>query len=197
MAKESIQSPDLNAPRFRRTRYSVLNSAFCDQFRKDHPEYKGLTDGKIKEVIRTFNSSLWKFAIENRDGVELPEGLGFIFIGSCPPPKKRESLDVSLSLRMNARIRHRNLHTDGYMAKIFYTNYASKYKFMHREVWKFEGAREFRRAVSEIYPEKWMDYVKVDSFQHINKLFERARIKHVAKERGTTVDELYNEFEID
>ena len=78
----SYKKPDLNAPRFRPKKHNILNKAFCDKLRSKHKDLEHLTDEEIKNVIKTFNSNIWETAIDNRDGVELPEQLGYIFIGS-------------------------------------------------------------------------------------------------------------------
>ena len=43
---------------------------------------------QFKDIVMTFNSLLVEGVIDNRDGVELPDGIGFIFMASCPPTKK-------------------------------------------------------------------------------------------------------------
>ena len=93
-------------------------------------------------------------------------------------------------------MRHRNFESDNYVAKIFYTNYAGKYKFRHRELLQFKGIREFTRGVSEAYPENWKKYVQVENFEKINKLFKRLKSRryYVNKTAHDILD--YNEFDM-
>lgn len=44
-----------------------------------------------------------------------------------------------------------NLDTDGKLAKIFYTNLSTKYRFKNRELWQFKAVRQFKRTVAEVY----------------------------------------------
>ena len=46
-----------------------------------------IDNNKFKKIINLFNERIWKEVIENRDGVELPDSLGYIFIGTCPAAK--------------------------------------------------------------------------------------------------------------
>jgi len=191
-----IKQPDLNAPRFRSTRKCLLKPDFFKRFRKKYPQYAETSDKALRDIIGLHNETLWKQVIENRDGVEFPENLGFLFVGTCNPPKKHNT-DYVTSIEYKQRLRHRNFESDNYVAKIFYTNYASKYKFRHRELWQFKGIREFTRGVSETYPENWKKYIQVENFEKINKLFKRykSRRYYVNKTAYDILD--YNEFDMD
>ena len=48
--------------------------------------YSSVSNDKLK-VIKSFNGKVWEGVIDNRNGIELPESLGYLFIGSCPPSK--------------------------------------------------------------------------------------------------------------
>lgn len=192
-----IKKPDVKGPRFRKSFRCIINDKFYKKFRTQYPQHSKVENGDIKKIASTFNSLIWKEVIENRDGVEFPEGLGFCFIGACPPPKRRESLDPAVSLKHNKRIRYRNFHSDNLLAKIFYTNYANKYNFSQREAWQFKPARPFTRAVSKAFEEKYMNYVKVDSYRHINKMFKEASRKSEFKNRTSEMPNTYNEFDLD
>ena len=190
-----IKQPDLNAPRFRPTRLCLLTPEFFKKFRKKYPQYIDVDDKKLRDIIGLHNETIWKEVIENRDGVEFPENLGFLFVGTCNPPKKHNT-DYATSIQYKQRLRHRNFESDNYVAKIFYTNYAGKYKFRHRELWQFKGIREFTRGVSEAYPENWKKYVQVENFEKINKLFKRLKSRryYVNKTAHDILD--YNEFDM-
>jgi len=139
---------------------------------------------------------MYNEAIRSRDGVEFPEGLGFIFIGTCRPPKKPRP-DFIKSIEYQTKLHCRNFESDNYMAKIFYTNYANKYKFRNRELWQFKGIRDFTRLVSKTYPENWKMYLQVENFEMINKYFKKGQIKeYFAKKLKSDILE-YNEFEMD
>ena len=92
---------------------------------------------------------IWKEVIENRDGVELPDSLGYIFIGTCPAAKS-VNIDYALSKKYGKVLQNKNWETDGKIAKIFYTNYSTKYRFKNRELWQFTAVRQFKKAVAKV-----------------------------------------------
>lgn len=192
-----MKKPDLTAPRFRPTRYNVLDEALIKKFREKFPQFKDISDAKFREIIFVHNEVLWNTAVEYRDGAEFPEGLGYIFVGSCPSPKKINT-DFAVSLKNGKRMRHRNFESDNFLAKIFYTNFANKYKFQHRELWMFKGIRQFTRKVSEVYPENFKTYLQVDNLQHISKMFGKTlRTEYIEKRATQEQSENYNEFDMD
>lgn len=195
--KKEFKKPDVTAPRYRLCSMRLIDENMLKKFREKHPEFKHITMSQFRSIIKTFNGKLWEGAIDNRDGVELPEGLGYIFIGTCPSPKKTNT-DYSKSLKLGTRVRHRNFESDNYLCKIFYTNYANKYRFKNREVWMFKGIRQFSREVSRVYPLRWTMYLKVDSFIHIRQLYKRHLNKEWSAQKN--IDDLppdYNEFDLD
>ena len=139
---------------------------------------------------------MWNQVIKNRDGVEFPEGLGFLFIGTCRPIKKNPRLDYVTSFKHNQRLKERNFESDNYVAKIFYTNYANKYKFRNRELWQFKGERDFTRTVSEHYPLNWKLYIQVENFQRINKLYQNSKGREYYAKKLETDIIGYNEFDM-
>lgn len=124
---KTFRKPDLNAPRYRPNRLNLLNKKFCNEFREANPETT-LTDDQIKQIVYEYNGLLWETALQCRDGVELPEGLGHIFIGCCPP-KKTKNIDFARSRELGVTVQHQNWETDGTVGKIFYSNFESANKF--------------------------------------------------------------------
>lgn len=193
---EEYKKPDLNAPRYRPNCLNLLNRETFKKFLEKYPEYKDRDYKEFEENISTFNETLWKTVIEHRDGVELPESLGNIFIGTCWK-KKRQNIDFNKSAKYGKVITNHNLATDGKLAKIFYTNYNNKYRFTNRVMWMFKGTRDFKRELGAVYPQEWKKYREIDPNLKINKLYKRRlnRDKMVAKDAKML--EYYNEFDMD
>lgn len=195
MNKE-FKAPDLKAPRYRRSRILLLNSDLHKRFVQKFPEHKDTSNALFKDIIKTFHTNLYEGAVDNRDGVELLEGLGYLFVGTCPP-KKKQNVDFVKSAKYGKQLSHINLESDNYLAKIFYTNFASKYKFKDREVWKFTAYRKFSRLVGKTYPERWKMYVQVENHQMISKLFMKGITRNVVnKLNQRPVEDTYNEFDM-
>lgn len=192
---KSYKKPDLNAPRFRPKKHNILNKAFCDKIRSKHADLQHLTDEEIKTVIKTFNSNIWETAVENRDGVELLEQLGYIFIGSCPR-KKWDNPNVAKSIQYGVKVQHQNWESDQYTAKIFYTNFETKYRFKFHQLWGFVGLRDFKRTVAATYPHEWKKYVVVDNMTKVSKLFRKHVVRDIMKKKNEILLEDYDEFDM-
>ena len=191
-----MRQPDLSAPRFRPTRFTVMSKKFYRVFKKKHPEYAAIPNSELKKIITAHSVLMYNEIIDNRNGVELPEGLGYVFIGTCKPPKKHNT-DYPTSIKYKTLLQHRNFESDSYVAKIFYTNYANKYKFRDREIWQFKGIRDFTRLVAKNYPENWKKYVEVENYQMINNLYRKRTTKQFFEKKHETDVIDYNEFDMD
>lgn len=189
---------DRTAPRFRPTTMGLMNANIFAGFKKKNPQYKDIPDAILKNIIHEFNGQLWEAAIECRDGVELPEGLGNVFLGSCKTPVK-VNRDHNTSEKLGTTVENRNFATDGYLAKIFYTNHKTKYRFRNRNLWIFKGDRKFTNTASAVYKVDWPKYIVVEDYRKISSFFTDLRKKaYISKLiEKTKVDENYNEFDLD
>lgn len=193
--RKSFKKPDLNAPRFRHKRVNLLNRDLYDKFIKRFPEYKDVSLQEFKEIIRTFNGNICQGIIDNRDGVELPDGLGFIFMGSCPPAKE-QNVDVKKSLEFGVVANHKNWDSDNKLLKIFYTNRPSKYPFQNKQVWAFKAVKQFRKAASDAFIENWSSYIVVDNTKKISSMFARLRKRDYILKSSAQVPEDWDEFKM-
>jgi len=194
--QRQYKKPDLNAPRFRPKKLNLTNISFYNDFIAENPKFSFLTINQFKEIIKTFNGKIWEKVVECRDGIQLPEQLGYIFIGSCPR-KKSDNVDYKKSEHYGVRIQNQNWDSDQFVAKIFYTNYETKYRFKNHDMWGFVGVRDFKRKVAHTYPTDWKKYVQVDNKEKISRLFRKQKFKH--KKIAETAELLkdYDEFNLD
>lgn len=190
---KSFRKPDLKAPRFRAKRLNLLNASFYEAFREENPTFAYLTDKDIKNIISSVNGKIWQTVIDERDGIELPEQLGYIFIGSCPAKKINQNYKTSGELQQ--LIQHRNWKSDDYLAKIFYTNYGSKYKFQFSRLWGFKPVRQFSRSVGQTYPDQYLKYLVVDNKRYINEMFRKRSYKMDREEIENELLKSYDEFD--
>ncbi len=192
---KKYKKPNLNAPRYRPKKLNLTNTNVYDKFIEEHPHLETICIEKFKEVINKFNGKIWETVIEYRDGVELPEQLGYIFIGSCP--RKKNNVDYKKSEHYGVKIHNQNWESDQYVAKIFYTNYEGKYKFKNHELWGFSGLRDFKRGVAKTYPSEWKKYIMVDNMIKVSKIFRKqSYVQYKQKEIKNLLDE-YDEFNLD
>lgn len=191
-----FRKPDLNAPRYRAQRQDVLNQKFYKSFREANPKFAHLTDKDIRTIVKEVNGKIWETVIEERSGVELPEQLGYVFIGSCPAPKK-DNPNYHVSKQLEKVIQHRNWESDQYLAKIFYTNAASKYRFQFSNLWGLSPVRQFSRMVAETYPDNFNKYLVVDDYKRINAVFSKRMYSlDMRKVEQEILKTSYNEFDL-
>lgn len=190
-----MNKPDLNGPRFREKRISVLTLKTLAAFKEKHPKYANLSLAQFKDIMITFHGKLTEGIIENRNGIELPEGLGFIFMGTCSTPKKK-NIDFKKSIEFGVKATHKNWDSDNKLLKIFYTNHNAKYPFHNKQVWAFKAVKQFRKAASEAYIADFTKYIEVSPMAKISAKYDRHRKKEYAKNLTAIVPEGYDEFKI-
>jgi hypothetical protein len=189
------QKPNIHAIRYRRSFRTVLDRQLLKSFKKKYPEYKTITFADLKKIIQTFNGNIRQGVIEHRNGVELPEGLGFIFIGTCPPTKKRV-IDFKKSAELGVCVTHKNWESDNHLMKIFYTNYSTKYPFQNKQVWLFKPVKQFRHTASVEYKNNYSKYIEISPYLKISTIFDKYRKRDYMQSLKAVIPEDYNEFKL-
>ena len=195
MESKVFRGPDVKGKRFRPDTHFILTPKFFKLFKEKYSKYKDIDDKSLRQICNNFHILFLETVIDKRDGVELPEGLGNIFIGTCQTSKKK-NIDYGKSNKYGVIVTNTNWGTDGKLAKIFYSNFATKYNFDNRECWAFVGCRTFKRSVAKTYPDNWPIYVQVDPMKKIRKLFTTARQREYFKDVQDERLKTYNEFDI-
>ena len=168
----NFKKPDLKKSRYREKVYGLLNFKTLNYFKEKYPIYADIDNDKLKKIVKCFNGKIWDSVIKNRNGVELPDSLGYLFIGTCPSPKNVNT-DYSVSKKYGKVIQNKNWETNGNIAKIFYTNYSTKYRFRNRELWQFKAIRQFKRAVAKIYPKEWRKYIVMGNKKRVADMYKK------------------------
>lgn len=192
---DSFNTPDLNAPRYRPQVYNLLNKKLFRRFRNKYPKYKDLDDKTLRAIIKSFNQKIYETVVEERNGVNLPENIGWLFVGTCINNKKK-NIDFAKSKEYGVKVTNKNWDTDGRLAKIFYSNYAPKYKIKNREFWYFVACRDFKRLVAKTYPENWNMYVTIEPTKKIKQQYARQAYKDYINNKTKEQLKDYNEFDL-
>ena len=192
---KEFNKPDVKASRYRPEVTTILNKEFFENFKKTHPKYKNLDNKMLRKIIKRFNQVVYQTVIDNRDGVQLPEQIGWLFIGTCQQSKK-DNVDFAKSRKHGVKVSNNSWETDGKLAKIFFTNYAPKHKMKNREFWGFVACREFKRAVAKSYPENWNMYVQVLPKAKIDKVYNSIIYKDFLTKVNNNALKSYNEFDL-
>lgn len=174
--RTGYKKPDLNAPRFKRDRLNILNKELFDKFKKNNPSVD-IDFQTFRKIILSFNLKLRQKTMTNRDGVEFPEQLGYLFIGTCP--RKVNMTDPITSSEYDRKINFKNWESNQYVCKIFYSNYGTKYRFSNRDMWYFVPCRKFKRSVSATFNENWNKYIKVSPISKVSSFFKDKTIKAI------------------
>lgn len=190
-----MKKPDITGPRFREKYTTLLNKQTFDAFVKKYPKYANLDIKDFKLIVQSFNMNIANGMIDNRNGIELPEGLGFLFLGTCPP-KKTKTIDYARSAEYGVETSYRNWESDNNLLKIFYTNYNAKHSFQNKNLWMFKVAKPVRCRASKAYKENWTKYIKIDPTQKISIMFDRQRKKEYAHNLRPLIPADYDEFKL-
>jgi hypothetical protein len=149
----------------------------------------------LKTIIKKFNTTVYQTVIDKRDGVQLPETIGWLFIGTCQQSKK-QNIDYAKSNKYGMAVSNKNWETDGKLAKIFFSSYAPKHKMRNKEFWGFTASREFKRSVAKTYPENWNIYVVVDATTKLRLTYQKSMQKDFVLKKQKEALEKYNEFDL-
>jgi len=193
---KQFKKPDLKGPRYRAKNKHVLTVDLYKKFKSKFPEHS-ITYTQFREIIIGYNQELADAIIEYRDGIELPESLGHIFIGSCPSMTKRVNIDYKKSAQYGVVTQHKNWDSDNKVMKIFFTNHQVRYKIKNREIWAFVANRDFKRKASKLYLEDYTKYMYINNNKKISMLFkEGIQRMHKDMQKYRIASEDYNEFDI-
>jgi len=174
--KPGYKKPDVTAPRFRRARLNLISVELFKRFKEKNPSID-IDFQTFKKVILAFNKKIRQKVIEHRDGVEFPEQLGYVFIGTCP--RAKVIVDPITSSEHDKKINFKNWDSNQYVCKIFYSNYGTKYKFAGRDLWYFVPCRKFKREVSAGFASNWNRYIKVSPISKISNFFKSQDYKGI------------------
>lgn len=157
-----IKPNDRKAKRFRSSsgRSNVLTKELFQAYKEKYPDTV-LDYKNFKLIIKTAHEIVKEVLVSNRDGYQFPYMLGYLFVGSYKPGKN--PIDYKKSIDTGFEIRHYNYETDGLACKIFYSSYASKYKLISRQLWKFVPHRTIKDTVSANFKKNYKLYKQLNS----------------------------------
>lgn len=186
------RKPDLNAPRFRRMRHSVVDLGLIKSLKKSCPDL-GIENGSdVNKLLKQFHEIVSDSVIDNRDGCKLPGMLGSVKILSCSPIKSKMK-DYSKNVEGS---RYHNLDTGGYMCTIYHDSMKKGVKHIkHLDIYFFNASRSFSRKVSAAYKTKWMTYSVVSGGTKTNRKFNDKKDVLRYQEKKAYLYDKYDEFQ--
>jgi len=194
-----FKKPDLNAPRYRKKAHSIFgkNEAFFKSFKKKNPEYEDLDNTTFRKIITHHLSLLAKDIAETRDGIELGDQIGVIFLGGMKiKSSKVKAVNFAKSLKHGKTIRGGNLNQDGLTAKIYFSTQDSKYRMKGRQLWTFKSSRDLSRDCSKNFAENWDKYIVLDNLKSINMIFRRHNNRNINRRITERDKQFFEDFDV-
>ena len=191
-----FKTPDVKGPRYRKKVFKIVNPNLLTRFISKYPEYEGHSFEELFKIVKLCHEAMWQTTLDYRDGVDLPENIGSLFIGSCPA-LKTAAVDYNKSKKYNKIINHSNFDTDGRIGKIFYTNRSNRSRFANREFWSFTAYRTYKRSSAKAYKEDFKKYIDIDHNLKINMLYKKSKVRDIMQEKNEREIKSYNEFDMD
>lgn len=151
---------DKKGPRFRKPVRNLLNIKFYNKLRKEIPG-SPFSVMEIRKIITTFHEECINVLATNRDGLELPESLGFLLVGGYQTPTTGNYIGLP------------NWETNRKACRILYTTRPSKYKFKYSRIWGFSPGRQMKKAVSQSFIKNHTIFHSMGSTFRISKLFTK------------------------
>ena len=172
-------------------KYNICCREFTTQLQEKYPQLKKYSIGQLKKMIREFNRGLGDYIIENRDGIELPNFIGQLFIGSC---KQVKPVPEHIIENSSKPLKIRNV--DSHFPFCFYMtrNYASR--FAMGKFWWFEANRELKERISENFSKNWKNYIDMASTYPVSANYLNDLKRTRAKNFNRYNDFHYREFDL-
>lgn len=141
---------DRKAPRFnaRKFRQRVITKELYEKW-KEKSNYK-LDFTTFKRIWKQIAQQMQIMALEDTNGIMLPEALGNIYIGWVK--SKKRPIDYKTSREVDQYTYYDNWHTDGKLAKIIYLA-CGKYKIRGCRMWGFLPITPFKELVTRTVQE--------------------------------------------
>lgn len=162
---------DYTAPRYRPDSTQIATEQFFKTFFKENPEFavfrEQFDNKELKNIIKTFNQNLVQVAIDHRDGILLPEGLGWIYLATISKAKRK--VNHKLSNELGHDINFTNNHSDGKLLRISYTNKHHTYKFENKNLWGFKASDDFKDSASKQFHKNYARYFPLENRRAIQK----------------------------
>lgn len=188
----NFKKVDVKAPRCRLECYNVFKSkaliygetkltSYFHRMKEMYPDLSKYTDIQVKQLIIECNKTVFLPRIaETRWGLDFPAGLGHVVLGTCnfvnySSPYYEYSIDHKTSGEVGQKRIYSNAHSDGKIARVMYTNCATKIRFENAKYWCFSSCRALKRACSVAYKDNWKMYAVLKKVNFVSTMVREAR----------------------
>ena len=193
--KPTFKKPNIKGPRFRNKAERIIDQDFYVKLTKMYPDLV-ISRKDVKKILNTFHLLCTEVIAETRDGLELLEQLGNIIVGKFKTQDFWKG-DIQKCFEYQTKIDYLNWESNEWVCKIFYSNFANKYRFKNAALWGFESCKPLKKAVSKAFTKDPHKYIFADNYNRINKTFrlankelkEKLRIEYLNKKNQESSNE--------
>ena len=154
---------DLKAPRSKlKGRLSAFSTEFFDFLKEKDPNFPFEKWADFRPTGDALLLAMAEIIASSREAIELPSMIGMLVVVSVDKPIVKKLVNYKVSIENQRTIFTSNLHTDGRMASIKFSNYYIEYKLKNRDLWRFIPCRVLSRTVSKKFSENPDLYAKID-----------------------------------
>jgi len=179
------KDPDLFAPRFRPKRHNLISRETYKKFLSQNPKLS-MEYGDFKFIVGEINLEIRNQAINNREGIILPKGLGRIWLGLFPPNRKHLIETGNLEF---------NFHSGNMKGKIGWDYDHVKYKIENNDFYGFLACRDFKGQVSRAFIEHSERFMRIDYIVRMHEGYKTKKLEE--NERRRLDDTISNQSDQD
>ncbi len=180
-----MESTNLKIPKHVTKKKNFSNTSTFKNFKDEYPEHSNVETKVLLNIINHFNNVIHNTIINERYGVQLPEGLGIIYLAACDKP---DNLKYYYNDGNKIIEKKDSLEADELLLKIFYTNNGKGYKIANSQLWGFEACRSFKRKASSNFKYNYRKYIRISKEFKLKAQFEN----YLKNERSLKYKEFTN-----
>jgi hypothetical protein len=151
---------DITQPRVKKDYTRVMNAKALEEFVNEYPEYAGITLKELNAILGKFHQNLAQEVIDKREGIALPERLGYLIIASFKRPTSRKIVNWGESRKQGKLVYHMNWDTDNRIGKIVYRREKVNFGAL-TNIWGFTATKCFTTAMSVAFRKQYNKYIFV------------------------------------
>lgn len=181
---------DKKAPRFRRSkyRYNIINKElhrkFVEQFDTD------IDWATFKAIAEKINLEIREVALNNREGVILPEQMGNIWLGLF---KSKERMINQPHMRTTGEhATYFSFETSGLQGKICWDFHNVKYKVKNYPYWGFVGHRNFKEKASDNFLEAPELYSRIPGIEKKEEYLKQIKLENESNPERSNISNQNN-----
>jgi len=162
---------DKKAPRFRlsKYRYISINRELFERFRQAHPNIK-MDYLVFKDIICNINEEFVNYALDNREGVFLPAGMGRIYLAMFKMKEKRINEAIAMSNGLTRKYFDLSSDLNG---KIVWKTFGVRYKVEETQFYGFIAHRTFKNRASKAFRETPENFLFEAQMIKTNEIYKR------------------------